>query len=861
LNEDGTLAEPIPLVERSLTDSCLALAQASALHILKWRLQFPSVSENGTESILALINTILKSAGTILQSDEMKQLSKAFPTSLYKVRKLLGIDRDDFFKYFVCKKCTKIYLRPEIFSQGVSDGKLCHYQPFPDKPSCETVLVKRVKTEKGYLSYPIDCFCYRPLISQLRSMVARPGSLAKFESWRQRVVRPGVYSDIYDGEVWRTLEVPGDGYPFFNQSGDSVVHIGLGCNIDWFQPFKRRDNKSVGAIYVVNLNLPRTERYLPENVFTIGVLPMHGKKTGNHMNHFLEPLVNELLILQNGVAMDFSINGEKISITVRAVLVCICSDIPAARRATAMKNPGAFLGCHVCTRNFKREHGKETGRPNNDFSGRINQSEMRTIQQYKDVIKRLTVPGLTSKQAENIAKETGHSYCVLFKLLYFAPFRNVPPDAMHCMIINAVTRFLKYATSSLGNQNVNLRTVDDRNSHIQINHKHGRVVASMESNMGCLTAQEKKNFVLYHSLYAFADNVMEPRVYQCWQHLVNAIALVTKPVLDEDEIKTMETSIADFFEMAESIFPGKEREPQFSTTNGHLAQHLGYFTRLFGPPSVTWCFAYERLNGLLESVKNNGKTIEMTMMRAMSLRQTISLSSMPVDIADAFAGLSNKFLPEKRSATHNIDLYFLSTDNLQDYSIDIRDHRFELSEKEDSLKLTPVYISCLEIAFQKMYPHSTVAPASLQGRRYSYIKYGDQVMGSSLQGDRRDAEARLMVVDFSPHHEKSFSSGYVPSRIKYYLTVVWKIDGIEKNHIFAACEWFQGSDRRYAHGKHMQLWKFEPWKKKSLTFVPVQKLHCYYAHSRSFRTSGNENVFAAFPITRRVGLGYEATTM
>lgn len=43
-------------------------------------------------------------------------------------------------------------------------------------------------------------------------------------------------------------------------------------NIDWFRPYKTT-TYSVGEIYLVIVNLPREEHFLPENVIICGVIP------------------------------------------------------------------------------------------------------------------------------------------------------------------------------------------------------------------------------------------------------------------------------------------------------------------------------------------------------------------------------------------------------------------------------------------------------------------------------------------------------------------------------------------------------------------------------------------------------------
>lgn len=62
-------------------------------------------------------------------------------------------------------------------------------------------------------------------------------------------------------------------------------------NVDWFQPFKY-SNYSIGAIYLIILNLPREERFKKKNMILVGlILDM---KSEPPTNSFIEPLVEEL---------------------------------------------------------------------------------------------------------------------------------------------------------------------------------------------------------------------------------------------------------------------------------------------------------------------------------------------------------------------------------------------------------------------------------------------------------------------------------------------------------------------------------------------------------------------------------------
>src|SRR5215213_454584 len=72
--------------------------------------------------------------------------------------------------------------------------------------------------------------------------------------------KENIYSDIYDGEVWKTFS-SSNGSLFFTPE-TATTHLGLLFNLDWFQPFTYTQH-STGAVYASICNLPRSERNKP----------------------------------------------------------------------------------------------------------------------------------------------------------------------------------------------------------------------------------------------------------------------------------------------------------------------------------------------------------------------------------------------------------------------------------------------------------------------------------------------------------------------------------------------------------------------------------------------------------------------
>ena len=101
-------------------------------------------------------------------------------------------------------------------------------------------------------------------------------------------------------------------------------------NVDWFSPFKHTPY-SVGAVYLSVMNLPRSKRFLKENMILVGLIPGPNEPALN-INSYLEPLVKELKVLwSEGMVINMPDNpGQQVHL--KAGLLCVACDIPAARK-------------------------------------------------------------------------------------------------------------------------------------------------------------------------------------------------------------------------------------------------------------------------------------------------------------------------------------------------------------------------------------------------------------------------------------------------------------------------------------------------------------------------------------------------
>jgi hypothetical protein len=150
-----------------------------------------------------------------------------------------------------------------------------------------------------------------------------------------------IYSDIYDGKVWKTF--PFDGSTFFT-SNTAASHLGLLFNLNWFQPFTYTQH-STGAIYASICNLPRSEKNKPKNIIYLGFLPGLKKVGLERINHYLAPIVDELLELWRGWRVPKTHQCPD-GLDIKVVLIVGSSDISATQKLFG--HGSAVMKCNRC---------------------------------------------------------------------------------------------------------------------------------------------------------------------------------------------------------------------------------------------------------------------------------------------------------------------------------------------------------------------------------------------------------------------------------------------------------------------------------------------------------------------------------
>jgi len=485
------------------------------------------ISDNGVEWLLRFMFQWLHTVGLACNSEVLSKMAVMFPSSLYLVRQFLKFDRDNFTKFAVCPKCCTLYHLDDctVYVGNQLVSKTCSVKAFPKgrTKECGATLAKKVTLASGKICfYPHKIYCFSSIINQLETLLQRSGVPDMCEEWRSRNLEDEIMTDIYDGAVWKE---------FLKYKGDDLLNkrrnLGFGINVDWFQPFKHRKDRSVGVIYLVLLNLPRQERYKWENVIVAGIVPELNKEPKS-LNPFLKPIVDELKALWHGVRLQSS--TSKIPLVYRGALIFASADIPALRKLCGFKGHSAHRGCSKCFKLFPSTFAERT-----DYSGfdrehwppRDNISHRRHAQKVR------TAP--TKTKHEQLAKTYGLYYSTLLELEYFDVIKFSAIDPMHNLFLGTAKHMFKVWIAKGFLTPHSLKLMEEKIKAFDIATGYGRLPHKISSNYGSYTASQWKNWTLVYSMFALNGLIPDDHL-RCWQTYVLACKYLVSPIVKKVDI-------------------------------------------------------------------------------------------------------------------------------------------------------------------------------------------------------------------------------------------------------------------------------------------------------------------------------------
>ncbi|CAE6428590.1 unnamed protein product [Rhizoctonia solani] len=314
-----------------------AFAEPARLRNIYIRTYVPSVfagaTKKDTHSTLENIRLALEDAADT--GDLPQHIQDVLPKMAQTVRSLrhrLGVDTDDILQtYTLCTVCGKRYSADFIKNANTPDcPRLIGDERCGNPLFTETVLKSGKRIRKPVKSYP--CLSIKLALERL---LARPGMKETMRGWKQPghddqgLQEPSTrqewldlmpedrcFGDMHEAWGWRSQHArmtreynfqEGKYHDLEPEDGPvSLVSLpnGLGLTI-FFDGVQAHEHQKyeVQAVYITVNNIPSHLRTLIENIMLVIVIPGPNQPTAYELDQILEPLVDELLELEQGVEM------------------------------------------------------------------------------------------------------------------------------------------------------------------------------------------------------------------------------------------------------------------------------------------------------------------------------------------------------------------------------------------------------------------------------------------------------------------------------------------------------------------------------------------------------------------------------
>lgn len=737
------------------------------------------------------------------------EIVKSFPSSLYKANKI--ISKPNIRRYVTCRKCHTLYFVKDcILNCGTAEtGKKCSFQRYPSHPqhrmraTCSLPLMKTVEFAGGrQILYPYRIYSYLSIESSIQSLFSRPNFRLDCEKWRSRQINDGSLADVYDGKVWKEF-LCWNGVQFLSEP----YNLALTLNFDFFQPYKHIQY-SVGAIYLTIMNLPRELRYKPKNVVLVGLIP--GPHEPKHdINSYISPLVDELLKFWNGINLNIhSISGKK---SVRCALLCVACDLPAGRKICGFPSFCAHYGCSRC---FKRFPG---GIGSMDYSGFEREKwPSRSGTNHCQVASTLT-NFRTKAQQEAKESNAGCRYSELVRLPYFDPPRMLVVDPMHNLFLGTAKHYLKNIWMEKGIvSQKNFELIQQSVDSAIVPAGIGRIPSKILSGFSSFTAEQWKNWVTLFSLLSLQD-CLQGDDLECWRHFVLACRILTKYRITANDIVIADGLLLQFCKRTERQY-GKNK----ITPNMHMHCHLRSCIEDYGPLHGFWLFAFERYNGILGSIPNNNRCIEVQMMNRFVMDGLISNIDLPLEFKDDFGHFfvnmeSFDVSNMPHSSTTGDDGESSEWTLTSDVVLPSRRSRYAFNDEEiDQVKhvLTKLYSvsrSCIQVSRDCWKYKSIQMHGKRLGSHFSRSRASSIVMATW-----RSDILGCPSADFDELPSEILRA----ARVNHFLLQTIYINDKAYTHLLVCLSWYRFHPKMYSLGKPLSVWhsNFELFK----SIIPVQ---------------------------------------
>jgi hypothetical protein len=537
------------------------------------------------------IDSMFKFLSFFLSTIDASKFS-SFPSSLYMARKKLGIPTE-VIQYAACTKCHKLYNINELDKTEV---QTCSFINFPNhtiqrfRQKCNNPLTKKINNNNEQILRPIMTYPLVNIRQQLTLFFGRKDFEMSCRKWAERKNDTEALFDIYDGRIWKGFTDDDDGLFFTKEHADT--HLGLIINMDWFQPFDSSPY-SVGVIYAVICNLPRTERYKSHNILTLAVIPGPHEPKLHEINNYLYPIISQLVHLWSGynIVTHESNSGR----FVRGAIIGCSSDVPATRKLCGFIS--ARIACYRCHKSVNYVNNQPNFGGFSDFEDWFVERNVDIIREKANEWKKCQ----TEESRKAHVSQHHVRWSEIYNLHYFNPVRHCVVDPMHCLFLGVAKWIVMKLWIGEGIlDDAKLKIMQKRADAIKITSDLGRRPARIATGDGFsnFTADMWKTFILIFAIPITWDFLDEDDK-KILSYFVRACKILTSRELQKSELSEAFTKLVNMNKLVEQKYGQEKISP-----NLHLCLHICECALDYGPLSSFWCFSFERMNGILGTLIN-----------------------------------------------------------------------------------------------------------------------------------------------------------------------------------------------------------------------------------------------------------------
>ncbi|TFY82685.1 hypothetical protein EWM64_g1325 [Hericium alpestre] len=361
---------------------------------------------------------------------ELSRISQSIPKD---PRTIIGaFDLEPRTKSYIC--CPTCFA---LYDDSLPPPPCCTYKQTPASRTCKASLLRTRLINGKKITCPIRKYVHQEMKEWVARLFSRPDmeELLDKPLYPDPLARGDQAEDIWDARTFAAFLGP-DGKSFLRPDNAGESRLVFSLNVDGFNPFGTKAAKqsvSVTGIYMVCLNLPPHLRYLPENMYLVGVVPGPSKPSHGELNHFLALLVDDLLPFWTpGVFLSRTANRDKGRL-VKAVLIPLVSDMLGAKQAAGFSGHSSKTFCSYCLLPLDRIEEFDRER----WPTRDPEEHIRLATAWKNA--------KTPDDQQHIYETYGLRWSELLRLPYWNPLLFTVIDSMHNLYLGV----LKYHCRTL----------------------------------------------------------------------------------------------------------------------------------------------------------------------------------------------------------------------------------------------------------------------------------------------------------------------------------------------------------------------------------------------------------------------------